>query len=68
MKCFRFTSFRFSGRCCECGAIQEWHDVGSKFYCGACCPGCRVAKPFEDEPLPESVSGEQVSLFGGANE
>jgi hypothetical protein len=51
-----------------CGTIAILHDVDFKFFCGECCPACRVAKPFEDEPLPASVAGEQADLFGGKDE
>lgn len=63
--CFQFTSFRFSARCHGCGKCGGSHEVGGKFFCGDCCPGCRVVKPFEDEPLPAGLAGEQASLFGG---
>ena len=68
MTCFRFTSFKFGGKCPVCGERGEWHEVNWKFFCGSCYPGCRVVKPFEDEPLPADVAGEQASLFGGKDE
>lgn len=68
MTCFRFTCFKFTAKCPVCGARGEMHDVDFKFFCGECCPACRVAKPFEDEPLPASVAGEQADLFGGKDD
>lgn len=61
--CFRFTSFEFGARCCECGRYAEAHEIAGKFYCAACCPSCRPVKPFADEPLPETLEGEQKGLF-----
>jgi hypothetical protein len=64
VSCFRFVSFRFSGKCRRCGKCAEWHVFGdTEFLCGDCCPGCKPAQPFDDEPLPGDVTGEQNSLF-----
>ena len=63
MTCHRF-QFSLSGRCLHCGAIDTLHFVDDrKLLCGLCCPVCRVAKPFDNEPLPEGLAGEQESLF-----
>jgi hypothetical protein len=40
MNCFRFTTFRFTGRCSACGTVAELHDVDFKFFCAGCCPVC----------------------------
>ena len=65
MTCFRFVSFRFTGQCSTCRQVAEFHEINFRLFCGSCCPACRVAKPFDDEPLPASVAGEQADLFGG---
>jgi len=62
--CFRFTSFRFSGICRECGANAEWHYVAGRLLCAACCPSCRQVTAYDVEPLPVDVTGDQTSLFG----
>lgn len=63
MTCHRFSAFVLSGNC-TCGRNAELHFVtGEPLFCGDCCPVCRVAKPFDDEPLPEGLAGEQEGLW-----